>query len=256
MAVNDYDGLAPDYHWLYDDVAARLGTTTPGVRAAFVGLPARARVLDAACGVGYDAVALGRRGLRVSASDASAAMVRATRQRLTRAGVAAAVRRAAWLDLRQAYGCGVFDAVLCTGNSLSHLDRGDLASVLGVFADLLVPDGRLIADSHHWEHVLAAGDRMIDDPVVVHRGSASCRRTYSWRVADEAAASGTCRLDLELEIRDGSGVRVRRHPLVFHPFTVPELRDLLRRAGFVDVATDAHPDDDRYSVVARKPVPD
>ena len=85
MAVDDsYADLARDYEWLFPDEAiggsGTVGATSPGSKDLLEGiletLPPGARVLDSACGIGADAMALARRGFNVTASDGSASMVR------------------------------------------------------------------------------------------------------------------------------------------------------------------------------------
>ncbi|MDH3708123.1 MAG: methyltransferase domain-containing protein, partial [Acidimicrobiia bacterium] len=115
--MSAYGRFAVDYDLLFDDVELRLGTTTPGVRAVLSGLRAGSRVLDAACGIGLDATWLARRGIGVTAADASAAMVAATRARLDDVGCAAEVVECTWLDLPGRLPVGSFDVVLCVGNS-------------------------------------------------------------------------------------------------------------------------------------------
>lgn len=116
-----YNALAGDYDWLFSDDDMRHGVA--------INLPATARllstlspgsaVLDAACGTGVDAGVLARRGYRVSAADASAAMVSKARMRFAREGLAVTVLRAEWARL-PAMTTERFDAVLCIGNSLIH----------------------------------------------------------------------------------------------------------------------------------------
>lgn len=102
MTVDDcYADLAPDYEWLFGDEA-------PG-----------ARVLDSACGIGADAMALARRGFDVTASDASANMVAEARRRCAQAGLPVEVAQSTWQDLPDRVP-GRFDLVLCLGNAIVH----------------------------------------------------------------------------------------------------------------------------------------
>lgn len=84
MRVDDcYADLAHDYEWLFPDEAiggsGTVGATSPGSKDLLEGIlgtmPPGARVLDSACGIGADAVALARRGFNVTASDGSASML-------------------------------------------------------------------------------------------------------------------------------------------------------------------------------------
>ena len=85
-----YTDFASDYEWLFaDDVVGsspRLGATSAGGRdlleAAIAQLTPGAPVLDCACGVGADALALVQRGFAVTATDASSSMIARARERV------------------------------------------------------------------------------------------------------------------------------------------------------------------------------
>jgi SAM-dependent methyltransferase len=247
-----YDGFARDYHWLHDDVQLRLGTATPGVRAAFHGLPGGARVLDAACGVGLDAIALHRRGFDVTAVDASPAMLGEARRRLAAAQCDVDAEICTWAELSTRFATGPFDAVLCTGNSIAHArSRTEMETALRSFAGVLVPGGVLIIDTHHWEEMERFGDHVVVDPVVVERDGARCERTYTWRRV-EAGSGRPWRLDLGLEISRGPERRERHLEVELFPFSTGELRERLRASGFTHISIDATTDSDRYTAVARR----
>lgn len=247
-----YDDLVDSYHWLYDDVALHIGTTTPGVRAAIAGLEAGSAVLDAACGIGLDARALARRGMEVTATDASRSMVDSTTAVLREAGLEGTVRYSTWADLPESAGRDQFDAVLCTGNSLAHVDAGGIGTALAAFALVLRPGGLLVFDTHHWEIVLAAGDRTLEESSARRRNGRTCQVRYHWQVDPDADGHRSCRLCIQLDVTDAAATTTVRRELVFHPFTVGEILDLVRE-HFEVVSCDVHPDDDRYTVVARRP---
>jgi SAM-dependent methyltransferase len=245
---SDYSGFAADYHWFYDDVETRLGTTTPGVRAALVSLPSRARVLDAACGIGLDTLALERRGFAVTASDASAEMVALTQARCHDAGVNVSVIESRWADLTGSVGNGIFDAVLCAGNSIAHcVDRDDMIAALRGFSAVLRPGGLLVLDTHDWEQVLSLGDRVVTDPHEVERDGLSCSRSYRWRRPLSLAEPCTITFELNFDQRDELN---RAHTVSLHPFTRSELRERLREAGFTNIGLDAD-GSDRYTATAQ-----
>jgi len=227
-----------------------VGTRTPGVQPAIGRLNEGARVLDAACGVGMDTVSLHRRGFRVTATDASAAMVDQCRARLAAAGADVAVSTCAWAALPERFG-RVFDAVLCTGNSLAHArSMADRRAALSGFAEVLAPGGTLIVDSQDWSALHERGSHRDDDPLVVTRDGRRATRHFSWRVP--ARFGEPIDLDLTLVVDDGDRERATTDTVTFCPFTTEQLLADLESAAFVEVVVQQNPGDDRYSVVARR----
>lgn len=251
MAADPYEALAADYHWFYDDTALRVGTATAGVRAAFRGLPDGARILDAACGIGIDVAALSRRGFDVVGADASAAMLAQARSRAAAEGVAARFVHCTWEELTDRFPTG-FDAVLCTGNALSHSpDSRALTRALSTFADLLAPDGLFIADVQHWEVMHDLGDQSVEDRLVVEREGLRCVRRFDWHVPQDL--TDPFYLDVVLGFSDGADPWERTHRLELHAFTRANLRQSVRAAGLQLLTLDARDGEDRYSLVAQRP---
>ena len=133
--MTQYDSLASAYAWLVPDALLE----PEGAAAAFAGvtdtLPRGARVLDCACGTGQLAVGLALRGFDVTASDASDAMVAATRRLAAHRDVRLRAEQRPWEELT-----GTYDAVFCVGNSIPHAAgregrRAALAAMAGVLAD-------------------------------------------------------------------------------------------------------------------------
>ena len=120
MTEKFYDELAPSYHLLFADWQAsmdRQGAWLDSfIRAEW---PATERVLDAACGVGTQALPLAACGYRVTASDlSSGAVARAEREAKTR-GLDLSTAVADLRTLSQRH--GQFDLVLACDNALPHL---------------------------------------------------------------------------------------------------------------------------------------
>jgi SAM-dependent methyltransferase len=210
-------------------------------------------VLDASAGIGLDAVWLARQGFRTSACDLSPAMVVSTEACAESAGVDVDVRLADWRSLSSTFAPRSFDAILCTGNSISHLDRQAMPVALREFATLLAPGGILLVDTHDWPQVVAAGDRLVLDPELLRRAGRRCRRSYRWSIAHGAGEPTTCRLAFVLEVSAGSVTRVTRHEVSFEAFTASEFLERIRRAGLRVEYCDARRGVDRYTVVARRP---
>lgn len=105
-------------------------------------------ILEIGCGTGEDAIHLARRGVQVTATDASGAMVDATRHKADAAGVSASVSTAvvdvatvATADL--APPPMLFDGVLANFGSLNCV--ADLERVSAALAAVTRPGGTLIA---------------------------------------------------------------------------------------------------------------
>ena len=226
-----------------------MGTRTPGVQAALRDLPDGARVLDAACGIGMDTLALHRRGFRMAGTDASAAMVDQCRARLAAAGVHVPLAPCPWTGLPDHFGVA-FDAVLCTGNSLAHApSTADRRAALAGFAGVLVAGGTVILDTQDWQVLHARGDHRDDDPLVVTRDGLRCTRRFDWRIPERFGDPVTLRLTLV--VRDGEEERRSIHEVTFCPFTTEDLVADLEAGGFEAVEVVQTPGDDRYTVTAR-----
>lgn len=208
-------------------------------------------MLDAACGIGLDAVWLSRYGFDVTAGDGSAAMVAEARRRVRDAGLAVPIHRVEWSELPEHFAGREFDVVLCTGNSIAHAADADaMVAALRAFGAVVRPGGLVVLDTHDWEAMAERGDVTVVDPVVVDRWRTRCQRTYRWSWADHP---WTCTLTIDMVLVRGDRQESRTHRVHLHPFTAAGLRHRLRRAGLVEIELDVGSGEDRYSAVARRP---
>jgi SAM-dependent methyltransferase len=116
-----YDELAPLYHLVYEDwerSVARQGAALASLIAEYWGKDAQA-VLDAAVGIGTQALGLLARGFRVTGSDLSIGAVRRARREAAerRLPLACMVADFRALPVPSA----TFDVVVLCDNSLPHL---------------------------------------------------------------------------------------------------------------------------------------
>jgi 2-polyprenyl-3-methyl-5-hydroxy-6-metoxy-1,4-benzoquinol methylase len=159
--------LAADYD-RFVNWKARLSHELPFLDALFKEHGVR-RVLDAACGTGYHAIALAQRGYEVAGADLSAAMIDRARQNAQAEGVEVHLAVAGLGELATLG--RTFDAVLCLGNSLPHLLSAQAVDkALADFAAVLRPGGLLVIQNRNFDLVWARQERFM--PPQAHREEA------------------------------------------------------------------------------------
>jgi SAM-dependent methyltransferase len=245
--VRQYDSLASAYAWLVPDALLE----PEGAAAAFAGvtdgLAPGARVLDCACGTGQLAVGLALRGFDVTASDASGAMVDATRALAAHRDVRLRAEQRTWEEL-----AGTFDAVFCVGNSIPHAaGRERRQAALAAMARVLADGGPLAVTSRNWELVRAGGSRLEVADRLVRRGDVDGLVIHSWTIPDDWDAPH--RLDVAVAF-PGAGEDVERvaESLTLWPFTHEDLDADLRAAGLAVEASTYAPGAERYLVTTRR----
>lgn len=253
---DSYADLARDYEWLFPDEAigggGTVGATSPGsedlLEEVLQALPPGARVLDSACGIGADAMALARRGFNVTASDASASMVAEARRRCLQFGVEIDITQSRWQDLPQRVP-GPFELILCLGNSIVHTaTKSEMIASLAGLKQILSPGGVLVIDSRNWEHLYEAKPRIIPHHVIERRGVRSSS-LYIWTIPDDFDAP--CRAEIVLLFEDASSAMThRRYVIDFTPFTRTALTDAIQAVGLTVIGDSYQPDNPFYAVAA------
>jgi len=230
-----YDELSAHYHLVYadwDEAVARHGQVIDDLIRKLLG-PGSKRVLDAACGIGTQAIGLALHGHQVTGTDLSPAAVARAQQEAKRLGVALSAQVA---DLRKFPGAarGPFDAVCVLDNALPHLDgEAEVSVALRSLASVLAPGGLFLASIRDYDAMLqdkprVEAPRVIDEPDG-HR--------VVFQVWDWAADGGSYRLHLYfVRYRDGRGAETRVFTSRYWPLTRARLEALLEKAGLTGIA--------------------
>lgn len=158
-----YEAFSLDYD-RFVDWPGRLRFELPFLEAQLITAAGQgSRVLDAACGTGWHAIALAQRGYRAAGADLSPAMIERARHNAAGAGVEVRFEAAGFGSLKGTFGVGTFDALLCLGNSLPHLlNDEELQAALFDFHRTLVPGGQLILQNRNFDQVLANRQRWME----------------------------------------------------------------------------------------------
>ena len=203
----------------------RLANEMPFLREALSRAGAR-RVLDAACGTGMHTVALAGEGYEVVCAEPSEGMLRRVAENALRAGVKVAQVKAGFGELRQ-HGLGLFDAVLCLGNSLPHaLTHEDLVGALADFHAVLRPGGVAIIQNRNYDKVLM--DRIRFMPL--ETAETANRELLFLRFVDFGDELLT--FNVVTLIREDGRWRYEVGSTKHRPITVAEAESALMSAGF------------------------
>ena len=183
------------------------------------------RVLDVPCGLGRLTIPLARMGMAMTGVDLMEAYVRRAARRAQRSGLDV---RFIQSDMRDITFDREFDAALNYFTSIGYFsDEDNLAFCRKVF-DALKPGGRFLVETMNASWVLThfreKSSRMISGVRIIDCGRWDARRR---------------RVISTWTLRKGDTVRRRR--VSVRLYTGPELRALLRAAGFRDIVFYGYP---------------
>ena len=232
MTQDFYDQLAPYYHLLYPSWEASSARQSRGLAHVLseFGVEPGSNVLDAACGIGTQALGLADLGYNVTASDLSPAAVARARDEARARGLMITFTVADLRQLSQAIH-GRFAAVVACDNAIPHLlSDEEIRAAFTECRRLLQPNGVLALSVRDYASIErrspdhhSYGTRTVGD----HEYTAE----QIWRWDGD-------QYDLTLRLTDRHGAE----PPVVHEFhsryyavTLARLEALLREAGFENI---------------------
>lgn len=139
-----YDAMAAHYHLIFQDWEAAIRRQGAIIASLLPPAESNFPILDCACGIGTQSLAVAKLGFQVDASDLSPAEVARARLEAVTRGVA--VR--AWVDdmrILEKAQIAHYGAVLCMDNALPHLDSdADIVTALRAMHARLRSGGILV----------------------------------------------------------------------------------------------------------------
>jgi glycine/sarcosine N-methyltransferase len=181
------------------------------------------RVLDVATGTGFHSVRMIEAGFDVLSADGSAEMLYRAFENAKQAGHVMRTIQADWRWLNRDVH-GKFDAVVCLGNSFTHLfDENDRRKALAEFYAALTHDGVLILDQRNYDALL--------------HGKQSSEKDHTYYYCGENVTVHPAHIDeglarFEYGFPDGSKFHLNMFPL-----RKAYMHKLLHEVGFQDVET-------------------
>ncbi len=222
-AGHQHEQYTPDFVDYWDDLVGWEGRTASegGFYEKLLKEAGAREVADVACGTGFNAINLARSGLVVTATDGSDNMIGKTRENAQQMGVRFAHTQVAdWLNLPAELGEERFDALVCLGNSFTHIfDHEERRDILEAFFKVLRPGGIVIIDHRNY-------DSMLD-----HGYSSSHQHYYTGKGVDAYPATLHRQLArFEYKFPDGAHFQLNMYPL-----RQDYVSHLLEDAGFRQV---------------------
>jgi glycine/sarcosine N-methyltransferase len=191
--------------------------------------------LDVACGTGGHAVALARRGHRVTGVDLDASMIKRAKEKGAGLPVRfevmdmAALVDAGRLDPERTAGGG-YGLVYCIGNSLVHLDSDEtIQRALSGWHSLMAPGGRLVVQIIHYDGVLARGEVGLPTIREEAHGLEFVRR-YEYNPGGSAV-----RFHTVLSVRENGEDRRIEGSIPLRIIKAARLQEMVRSAGYSEL---------------------
>lgn len=197
-------------------------------------------VIDIGCAAGASALALAKAGHRVIGIDLNRDMVESAREKAQKSGLSS---KAAFF-VKDMTGVGSsfppssFDAVLCFGNTLVHLENPvKMEEFFSGVLKTLKDDGVFIAQIVNYDRILAEG---VGELPLIESKACRFRREYTF---DPTAHR--IRFKTYLTVKETGAVRESTESL--YPLTSLELRTALENAGFTGVRFFGSENKDAYN---------
>lgn len=245
-----YDAIANYYPYFYRDWETQLQREGLGLRALFRNRGV-ARILDASCGAGAQAIPLAQLGYDVTAIDPSYGMLRKLEEFAAEYDVLQKIRYKIgdFLSLLSILD-EEFDAIITKGNALPHLllDTEIEQAILNFFT-LLRSGGTLVIGMRDFAPFMQDRPRFL--PGFIHEPQEGSELItfdiWEWDDGPPVIASQN------LFIVEGSGQQygVVKHRVSYRPLSTDEVKVGLLEAGFEDVVDQI--DRSERILVARKP---
>jgi SAM-dependent methyltransferase len=233
MGSEFYDELAPFYHLIFADWDASIrrqgDQLTKLIDARW---PSARRVLDVACGIGTQSIALAQRNYIVVGSDISEEALRRARLEAQKRRLMIAFSLG---DMREAHARHgqVFDVVVCADNSIAHLlTDEEIALALRQMHDCLQPGGGCVITLRDYDALRAAGRGMLV-PYPLHEAGGKRRLLFQQLdLRGDYCSVRFCVVEEDPKARTAEVHVMKTHT---HAISVSKLCELMRAAGFTAV---------------------
>lgn len=226
-----YNALAPHYHLAYEnwEAAMRMQGEALDKLISVSGRYQLQTVLDVACGIGTQSLALAALGYSVTASDVSRLSIE--RARLEAEGRRLAIKFSI-ADMRSAYRHHrkTFDVVLCGDNAIPHLLSDDeIVAACREFYACTNPGGVCVISLRDYDKDERTGVQLRPQGVRREKGQKTMIfQVWEWRESLYDAG-------LYFLSDDGTDLQADVVRSTYYAISIEQIMSLMRRAGFQNV---------------------
>lgn len=210
-----YQSIAEHYEQIFPLNKAQITF----VKESFHGAK-KSRLLDIGCGTGSLSIALSKLFETVTAIDLDESMIEKALQKKHK-GIDFSILN--MLDIKQTFGMQTFDAIICFGNTLVHLDGPE--SILEFYMQckkLLKPNGKLLFQLINYDNII---DNNIQNLPTIENNTIKFIRNYNYRLAENI-------IDFETILTIKENGQQIKNTIQLYPLRQSEIDALLQKAGF------------------------
>lgn len=226
-----YDPLAQHYHLLFDDWDKAIDRQSQVLDSLLSSrCPAKPlRILDCACGIGTQSIAVAKLGHRVTGSDLSPTAIARARKEAADRSLEIDFYVSDMTSLQEITDKD-FDVVVALDNALPHLSLDQLASAASAMKSVLKPGGLLMASIRGYDQILVEKPA-IQQPAFYssHGGRRIVHQVWDWVEANRYI------VHLYITEQTANGWESLHFVSEYHCIRRDQLSAILRRAGFEKV---------------------
>ena len=225
-----YDSMADHFHLLFEDWNASMRRQGAAIAKLLLPPEEVGLILDVACGIGTQSLALAALGYSVEGSDISAAEVARAQRESSSRGLGCTFRVDDMRTLKTA-SVGQYGAAIAMDNALPHLDSDDdILATLAAMRSSLRPGGKVLVSLRDYARHLRERDTCM--PPVFYRDNGRRRIVHQiWDWIDERRYAVHIYLTQETE----DGWLVRHFEGKYRAVTPEEIARLALQAGLRNV---------------------
>lgn len=235
MIESFYDQLSPFYKYIFQDWIAsveRHATILDGVIREYFGTNVNT-ILDAACGIGTQAIGLAEKGYQITASDISEGAINRARQEATERHLNIAFCAADMRSLRQTFP-KKFDVVIACDNAMPHLlTDAEICEAFREFYQITSESGGCIISVRDYDALERGGRKLF--PRQVHDTPQGKIVIFDcWDFDGDF-------YDITMYVVEDTGRNVAKTNVIrggrYYCVSISKLEKLMKEAGFNQVVT-------------------